>query len=88
MNVTVTKQFAKDVQKELNKPLQKELADIIEKLQISERLDQIADIKKLKGYKNAYRIKMGEFRIGFIYENQIIKLSRVLNRKEIYRFFP
>jgi mRNA-degrading endonuclease RelE of RelBE toxin-antitoxin system len=31
---------------------------------------------------------MGDYRIGFIFEENIIKLSRVLNRKDIYRYFP
>ncbi|MCZ2223100.1 MAG: type II toxin-antitoxin system RelE/ParE family toxin [Chitinophagales bacterium] len=88
MIVVVTKQFEKDVQKELNKTLQLQLADIIEGLQNANNLQEILNIKKLKGYKTAYRIRMGEYRIGFILEENIIKLSRVLNRKEIYRFFP
>ncbi|MBX2930402.1 MAG: type II toxin-antitoxin system RelE/ParE family toxin [Chitinophagaceae bacterium] len=88
MVVIVTKQFEKDVQKELNKTLQLQLADIIEGLQKANNLQEILNIKKLKGYKTAYRIRMGEYRIGFIFEENTIKLSRVLNRKEIYRFFP
>jgi hypothetical protein len=31
---------------------------------------------------------MGEYRIGFILEANTIKLSRAMNRKEIYRYFP
>ena len=64
------------------------LADIIEELQKTNTLYSINDLKKLKGYKTAYRIKMGDYRIGFIFEQNTIKLSRVLNRKEIYRYFP
>ncbi|MBS1640707.1 MAG: type II toxin-antitoxin system RelE/ParE family toxin [Bacteroidetes bacterium] len=88
MIVIVTKQFSKDVQKELNKSLQLQLAEIIEVLQKANSLQEIANIKKLKGYKKAYRIKLDDFRIGFILEENKIQLSRVLNRKEIYRFFP
>ncbi|MBS1590786.1 MAG: type II toxin-antitoxin system RelE/ParE family toxin [Bacteroidetes bacterium] len=88
MIVIVTKQFSKDVQKELNKSLQLQLAEIIEVLQKANSLQEIANIKKLKGYKKAYRIKLDDFRIGFILEKNKIQLSRVLNRKEIYRFFP
>ncbi|MBS1578910.1 MAG: type II toxin-antitoxin system RelE/ParE family toxin [Bacteroidetes bacterium] len=88
MIVIVTKQFSKDVQKELNKSLQLQLAEIIEVLQKANSLQEIANIKKLKGYKKAYRIKLDDFRIGFILEENKIQLSKVLNRKEIYRFFP
>lgn len=88
MKVIVTKQFEKDVHKELSKALQLKLADIIEELQKGSSLNSINDLKKLKRYKTSYRIRMGDYRIGFILDENIIKLSRVLNRKEIFRYFP
>lgn len=88
MQVIITRQFEKDAEKELNKKLQLQLADIIEQIQKADHLMEISNLKKLKGYKTAYRIRLDDYRIGFIYENNIIKLSRVMNRKEIYRYFP
>lgn len=88
MQVIVTRHFEKDVDKELSKEMQLKVADLIEELQKAPSLLSINNLKKLKGYKTAYRIKMGDYRIGFIVEANMIKLSRVLNRKEIYRYFP
>jgi mRNA interferase RelE/StbE len=88
MQVITTIQFEKDAEKELSKKLQLQLADIIEKIQQAEQLTQISNVKKMKGYRNAYRIRLGEYRIGFLFENNTVKLSRVMNRKEIYRYFP
>ncbi|MEO8820092.1 MAG: hypothetical protein ABI267_09040 [Ginsengibacter sp.] len=88
MKVIVTRQFEKDVNKELSKTMQLKLADIIEELQKLSTRYSIKDIKKLKGYKTAYRIRMGDYRKGFILEENIIKLSRVMDRKKIYRYFP
>jgi len=88
MQVITTRQFEKDAEKELNKKLRLQLADIIEQLQRADHLMEIPNLKKMKGYKNAYRIRFGEYRIGFLLENNTIKLSRVMNRKEIYRYFP
>lgn len=88
MRVFVTKQFEKDVDKELSKKMQLKLADIIKELQNASTLYSINDLKKLKGYKTAYRIRMGDYRIGFILEKDIIKLSRVMDRKKVYRYFP
>ena len=88
MKISITRQFSKDAEKELNKEMRSQLADIIELLIKAESLKDILNVKKMKGFKTAYRIKMGDFRIGFIIEDDIIKLSRVLNRKEVYRFFP
>ena len=88
MEVTVTKQFMKDVDKELDKSLQLQLADIIEQVRSLGTPQQIPNIKKLTGYKIAYRIKLGSYRIGFIYDDNKVILSRVMHREEIYRFFP
>ena len=88
MDVIITKQFEKDTEKELSPKMQLRLADIIEELQKVSKPSEINNIKKLKGFKSAYRIKMGNSRIGFILEDNLIKLSRIMNRKEIYRYFP
>jgi len=57
-------------------------------LQQAKSINEISNIKKLRGYKTAYRIRIGEYRVGLILEGNTIKLSRVMNRKEIYRYFP
>jgi mRNA interferase RelE/StbE len=50
--------------------------------------EEITNIKKLQGYDNAYRIRVGDYRIGLIFDGEIILFQRVLHRKEIYRYFP
>lgn len=66
MEVVVTKQFEKGVDKQLDKTLQSQPADIIEQIRTVRTLKQIANSKKLTGYKTAYRIKPGSYRIGFL----------------------
>lgn len=45
-------------------------------------------IKPLSGYKNYYRVKLGEHRIGFKKEGDSVIFMRVLDRKDIYKHFP
>jgi mRNA interferase RelE/StbE len=47
------------------------------------------DIKKMKGYKDYYRIRVGDYRIGckLEKENRII-FYRVKSRSDIYKVFP
>lgn len=61
---------------------------IFKGLPLVERLEDLNNIKKLKGYKNYYRIKIGEYRIGFTRNADSIILERVLHRKDIYNYFP
>ena len=45
-------------------------------------------LKKLKGFRNYYRIKIKNFRIGFKKINGEVVFMRVLHRKDIYKNFP
>lgn len=88
MNIIATKKFAKDVEKELNDNQKKQLAQILINITQSKTISQIPDCKKLKGFKTAYRIRMNDYRIGFLWEDDTVKLSRLLNRKDVYKYFP
>jgi mRNA interferase RelE/StbE len=43
------------------------------------------DIKKLKGSKNQYRLRVGKYRILFELESTTITVYDIGNRKDIYR---
>lgn len=88
MKLIITRQFDKDVEKELNKPMRLELIAILDRMRKAASLSELTAIKKLKHFPNAYRIRLGDYRIGFIVEDNTIIVSRVMHRKEIYRYFP
>ena len=48
----------------------------------------IVNLKKLKGFKTAYRIRIGDYRIGVFIDGDIVEFARVVHRKDIYRLFP
>lgn len=87
MNVEIRKSFQKDALK-LPAPAQVLLGKLIDTLSRAKTLSEIQSCKKLAGFKNAYRVRLGAYRIGFIFENETIELVRVLARKEIYKYFP
>lgn len=45
-------------------------------------------IKSIQGFKNYYRIKLGNYRVGFKKENENMIFMRVMHRKDIYKNFP
>ena len=53
-----------------------------------QNLSEIGNIKKLKAEDNAYRIRVGDYRIGFFLIGNTITFCRVLHRREFYRYFP
>jgi mRNA interferase RelE/StbE len=88
MKVIVDTSFEKDLNKVSDKKLRNLIADCIEQIELVTKLSDIANCKKLKGSKNAYQIKIGNYRIGFLFENNNVDLIRFLHRKDIYNFFP
>lgn len=88
MEVLFAKQFLKDVHKLRDAKLAGKVEDVIEKVKSSHNLSEIENVKKLAGFKYAYRIRLGDFRIGLLYENNVVTFSVLGNRKEIYRRFP
>ena len=49
---------------------------------------QIPNLKRLETTGKYYRIRLGDYRIGFVFERGTVTFVRCLNRKEIYRYFP
>ncbi len=88
MNYLIDKSFDRDVKKIKDDKIKKRLASVIEKIENAERIYDIDNCKKLRKGKNAYRIKMGNYRIGFFYEDKTVIFVRFLNRKDIYKEFP
>jgi len=65
-----------------------QLGLIIVEIETAGRISELSNCRKLKGFKTAYRIRMGQYRMGFYYEGKTIELVRILHRKEIYTLFP
>ena len=51
--------------------------------EMEENLDK-KDIRRLKGQDN-YRLRIGDYRVIFHIENDLIKILKVAHRKKIYR---
>lgn len=88
MNVLIDESFEKDIKKITNIKLLNLIADCIEEIKDTDKFSKISSCKKLKGSRNAYRIRIGNYRIGFIFENQTIIFIRFLHRSKIYHSFP
>ncbi len=88
MKVEFLKKFSKDLDELKLKSVKLALIRLIESMEIADSLEKIPHIKKLKGHKNAYRSRVGDYRLGFFFENSTILLGRFVHRKDIYRIFP
>ena len=88
MNVLFLAKFLKDIDKILIKTVKSDLLATIENVEQANKITDIKNIKKLKGSKIAYRIRIGDYRIGLFIENNTVEFARVVHRKDIYKLFP
>ncbi|MBW4517759.1 MAG: type II toxin-antitoxin system RelE/ParE family toxin [Timaviella obliquedivisa GSE-PSE-MK23-08B] len=88
MKVEFRKSFEKDLGKIRDRDLLSRIKDVIEEVENVETLLEVNNIKKLKADGNYYRLRVGNYRIGFAENEDLITFVRVLHRKEIYRYFP
>ena len=52
------------------------------------KLQDVNGVKKLKSFDCAYRLRVGNYRRGFFFENETVTFARVLHRSKIYKLFP
>lgn len=90
MQIVFEKKIFKDFDKVDDFVLQKVQA-LISGLRNTKTLEEIKigfDCKKMQGYTSYYRIRIGEYRLGFSVDKDQVRLIRFLHRKDIYKFFP
>jgi len=80
--------FVKDLKKIKKKHLQSQIRELIEKVESTENMTELENVKKLSGSDVYYRIRLGDYRFGLKIENEIVCFVRFLHRKDIYRYFP
>jgi len=88
MIIRIDKSFEKDASKVKDKSLLHKIALCIESIQNAKDISEIKSLKKLKGYNLYYRIRVGDYRLGIVIENNTIDFVRCLHRKDIYKYFP
>lgn len=88
MEVNFDKSFLKSLEKINDKAVFKKIEKAIIHCESANTLLEIPNLKKLKGFANFYRIKIGDYRIGVEVEGNSINFIIVLHRKDIYKLFP
>ncbi len=88
MRVKFGKLFSKDLLKIKDSTLKKDIVEVIVLLENSESIQSLSNIKKMKGHSEAYRIRIGKYRLGFYFDGEVIELARFAKREDIYKLFP
>ena len=88
MEVAFTKTFSKQIDALRDESLKLRLAQAVQNVMRANTLQDIINLKKMKGHSAAYRIKIGDYRVGLFFEDGLIIFAYMAHRKDIYNHFP
>ena len=89
MNLLFDESFEKSVKKLKDKKVKIRVIDLIETFQEAENIAEVPNIKKMQGFQSFYRVRLGDYRVGFeLLEDNIVYLILIAHRKDIYKYFP
>ncbi|MDD5769668.1 MAG: type II toxin-antitoxin system RelE/ParE family toxin [Candidatus Gracilibacteria bacterium] len=88
MIIEVDESFKKDFKNLKNEIVQKRVIEKLDEIEKLSNVAEISNVKKMKGFDKFYRIRVGDYRIGFELSGETIIVLRVRSRKDIYNIFP
>ena len=88
MQIEFKESFLKDLKKLKDKELKDRVKKVICDVEKAQNVSAIKKLRKLKGYKNFYRLRVRDYRIGLQIKHNCVIFVRILHRKEIYKYFP
>jgi mRNA interferase RelE/StbE len=89
MKLEFDRSFSKSLEKIHDKNIKQRIETVIEMCEGTNSINTIRNVKKMSGFQNYYRIRIGDYRIGIeLLDNFTIKFIIVAHRKDIYNIFP
>jgi len=80
--------FAKDLRSIRDTKLLAKIKEMIDECKLADSLTELKNVKKLQGYESYYRIRIGDYRVGIEVINEELIFTRLLHRKDVYKYFP
>ena len=88
MKIAFRNVFFRDLKKLRDLSLVEDVQKVIGQVKIDTSPQEIKGLKKLSGTVDAYRIRVGDHRIGVYIRQETVVIARCLHRRDFYRFFP
>jgi mRNA interferase RelE/StbE len=88
MQIEVSRKFQKQLKACKDIGIRSKVLTIIEAVATSATIQDIPNLKKLSGFKNSFRIRMGDYRIGIVIEETTVIFAAFDHRSDIYKYFP
>ena len=88
MEVRYGPRFSQDLRRAHSPQHIRRLRGKIEELEAAPALADVSNVRKMEGWENHYRIRIGDYRLGLEINGDVATLLRFGHRSEFYRYFP
>jgi mRNA interferase RelE/StbE len=88
VKVEFHKSFVRDLRRVRDGNLLARVKAVLVELENTDILDSISSVKVMKGHPDYFRIRIGDYRLGFKRIDGGVRIIRFLSRGDIYRKFP
>ena len=88
MKTAFRESFDADLSAIADPALLRRIKRVIEQVEAARTFQQISNLKRLEASGKYYRIRVGDYRLGLVFDGGTMTFVRCLNRREIYRYFP
>lgn len=88
MRVEYRKKFLRELALIPQKPRLEIEIFFFEVLPAAPDLFSVGKIEKMKGYPQFYKVRFGDYRLGWQLTDKTLVVERVAHRKDIYNLFP
>jgi mRNA interferase RelE/StbE len=88
LKIEFKRSFVKDLERVRDKALRERVKETIEQVERAQALQEMENVKKLRGGERYYRIRIGDYRLGLVLEENTVIFVRFLHRKDVYKYFP
>ncbi|EAZ81023.1 type II toxin-antitoxin system RelE family toxin [Algoriphagus machipongonensis] len=88
MKVRFLNSFLQDLDLISDQKEKEAILKVIDTCEKAKFLSQLASLKKLPGFKNVFRIKDKNYRIGLYIEINELVFARISHKAELYKMFP
>jgi mRNA interferase RelE/StbE len=82
------KSFQKDTHSIRDKAALARIAEALAEVAKAETLQAVSNVAAMSGHPGFYRLRVGDYRLGFEVRDGVVIMLRCLHRREIYRYFP
>jgi len=87
VRLSFRKSFERDLKRISDPIVLRRVRQAIEQVEAAEDLSRVRRARRLSGSCSFYRIRIGEYQIGLAVEASDVEFVRVLQRRDIYRYF-